>query len=461
MSYTNPQIFTSDPTAFSKGFEASFQKFQDAFEAERKEKERIAKEKDEALAQAYNASDISDVVGLDTRIMDGIQKSMDAIIDRGDFANASASEQAKMLRKVSSIKNTVSRLGDLASIDPNDWDSRNSDKLTELKNAMLKGDKSIRIEGTGLDLKIVGDFGEVSLDELSSAKFMKKSDYSPDYDAINSQFRKNADEYLKLAVQTGTSLEDVKSALKMQFTGLLQNESDPELLSYLFSNNLSNDTKLLAKGRYYGDPEVTKNMSSKEASEFYNRQFTLMADELADKAIKSVFDYSPFAKYYQDQINIKEQELALEQYKATTQRMSASKENQKSVTERNWQITRDSSEKALSMTDQVQWFRDLSSMALDKKTSPSSDTELFRLLQVANYSIESPIKDEETGNIIGYTITPKAGALGKKESLILGRGESSLRATLKNLFQSNINSAISFSRDVNTPSTGTGELDGL
>ena len=288
MSYRNPQIFFADPQALQKGFEAGFSSMQAKFEKERLEKERIAKEQDEALAGAYNASDLSGIANLDTRIMDGLQKSIDSIINDGSFATASASDQAKMIRQVSAVKNTVARLGELAGIDPEDWDSRNSPKLSALKSALTRGDESVNIVGKGLDLKIVGDFGEITLDEIASAKFMNKTDFRDDYDKITSTFKKDAFTYMENAAKAGTEIDEDK--LRNIFANIIKEQGDPEFWSYLFSN----ETDSTMKGRFYGDPEAKKVYGD----DFESIQFTEMSDDLFKKVIGSVYDSAELRGYY-------------------------------------------------------------------------------------------------------------------------------------------------------------------
>ena len=452
MSYRNPQIVTSDPTAFSKGFESSFQKFQDAFEAERKEKERIAKEQDESLSSAFKSSDLSGIAGLDARIKNDLQSAIDSILTGGEFATASASEQTKMLRQVSFVSSSLGRLGELAQIDNNDWDARNSTKLGALKAAMTRGDKSIKVVGKGLDLKIVGDFGEVSLDELSSAKFMKKSDYEAEYKALNSDFRTKADGIFKEAAKLGLSIEEIEKSLEDQFIFMLKNEGDPGFFSSLYSNNISAETQRLGGSMYYNDPDVLSQLKTTEEKDAYSdNQFTLMARELAQNAIGSVYKYSPFAAAFKMEKEKEQQPSYADitaRIRALTERKALNK-YKKTNEERNWQVTKGSSENALKMLDGNTWIMDLSDIATAGKITPESGTELYKLLQTANYTIKEPLKDGDD-KIKGYIITPKAGALGDDETLIIGKDETSLRNTLTNLFNTNINSANFFMADDNT-----------
>ena len=432
MSYRNPQVYFADTQAFSKGFEESFGKFQQKFEEERLEKERIAKEQDEALAGAYKASDLSDIAGLDTRIMDGLQSSIDAIITDGSFATASASEQAKMLRKVSAIKGTIGRLGELAQIDNKDWDMRNSPKLGALKAAMTRGDKSIKIEGKGLDLKITGDFGEVSLDELASAKFMKRSDYEEDYKALNSAFRTKADSIFKEAAKLGLPVEEIEKKLSEQFMFMLKNEDSPELWSYLYSNEISSATQREGGSMYYNDPDVVSEFKSiEEKDAFSDKQFTLMANELAQKAIGSVYNYSDFAAAYKMQA---EQERALELAKIRASQTTKTTTPKATDLDKIIGGQYESLKENLNTLNDTAWLSNLSEMV---KKGPEFkqvvDALLVNNLNGMGFSVSSPIKDA-SGQVIGYEIQNKVGKDTRKHQIMVSdMNEANVKETISKI----------------------------
>ena len=86
MSYTKPTMYQqADPLAFSKGFDAAFKKQQNAFKSELEERERIAKEADEALALAYSSADLGSINGIDTKFNEALQQGLNSIIENGDF----------------------------------------------------------------------------------------------------------------------------------------------------------------------------------------------------------------------------------------------------------------------------------------------------------------------------------------------------------------------------------------
>ena len=432
MSYRNPQVYFADTQAFSKGFEESFGKFQQKFEEERLEKERIAKEQDEALAGAYKSSDLSAIAGLDARMMDGLQSSIDAIITEGSFATASASEQAKMLRKVSSIKGTIGRLGELAQIDNKDWDMRNSPKLGALKAAMTRGDKSIKIEGKGLDLKITGDFGEVSLDELSSAKFMKRSDYEEDYKALNSAFRTKADLIFKEAAKLGLSVEEIEKKLSEQFTFMLKNEDSPELWSYLYSNEISSATQREGGSMYYNDPDVVSGFKSiEEKDAFSDKQFTLMANELGQKAIGSVYNYSDFAAAYKMQA---EQERALEYAKIRASQTTGSGYKPTDLDKIiNGQYN--ALMQSLTTLEDTAWLSNLSGMVKNgPKFKQVVDALLVNNLNGMGFSVTGPVIDESSGEITGYNIENKVGNhTMSNQIMVRDMNEANVRNVISNI----------------------------
>ena len=404
MSYRNPQIVTSDPTAFSKGFESSFQKFQDAFEAERKEKEEIAQKQDESLSSAFKSSDLNGIAGLDARIKNDLQSAIDSILTGGEFATASASEQTKMLRQVSFVSSSLGRLGELAQIDNNDWDARNSTKLGALKAAMTRGDKSIKVVGKGLDLKIVGDFGEVSLDELSSAKFMKKSDYEAEYKALNSGFRTKADAIFKEAAKLGLSIEEIEKSLEEQFIFMLKNDGDPGFFSSLYSNNISAETQRLGGSMYYNDPDVLSQLKTTEEKDAYSdNQFTLMARELAQNAIGSVYKYSGFAAAFKME---KDKEAAMNWARINAAKSQTSTTPKLTATEMDYNVINNSLKYKLGKldTDDYAWLADLSKMVKKDGFNDEVDSKFVNNMSGLGYNVNPLYED---GKITGYSLEDK------------------------------------------------------
>jgi len=426
MSYRNPQVYFADTQAFSKGFEESFGKFQQKFEDERLEKERVAKEQDESFAEALKASDLSGIVGLDTRIMDGLQNSIDSIIKEGGFATASASEQAKMLRKVSAVKSAVSRLGELAQIDNKDWDMRNSTKLGSLKAALTRGDKSIRIEGKGLDLKIIGDFGEVSLDELSASKFMKRSDYEGEYKDLNSSFITKADSIFKEAAKLGLGIEEIEKSLEQQYYFLLRNNGDAELFSYLLSNEVSAEGQKEAGSMYYNDPDIAKTFTPEENNAFVEKQIKAMSSDLAKKAIGSVYNYSEFAAAYKLKA---EQERSMEWAKINAANNSGTNAPPRLTNQQAeaYQLGR-SAIRGREELNKTPVLRDnwseMRSAAETGNVAAITGTPLARIMISAGYSLEGDVPN-------GYRFTKKGA---ESIELRTDYSEQNIRAQLESAF---------------------------
>lgn len=465
MSYRNPQIVASDPTAFSKGFESSFQKFQDAFEAERKEKERIAKEQDESLSSAFKSSDLSGIAGLDARIKNDLQSAIDSILTGGEFATASASEQTKMLRQVSFVSSSLGRLGELAQIDNNDWDARNSTKLGALKAAMTRGDKSIKVVGKGLDLKIVGDFGEVSLDELSSAKFMKKSDYEAEYKALNSNFRTKADGIFKEAAKLGLSIEEIEKTLEEQFIFLLKNEGDPGFFSSLYSNNISAETQRLGGSMYYNDPDVLSQLKTTEEKDAYSdNQFTLMARELAQNAIGSVYKYSGFAAAYKMEKEKEQQPSYADvtaRIRAITEQKALNKPPKMTATEMNYNIINNNLQTKLEKidSDDYAWLADLSEMAKNNGFTKEVDSSFVNKMSGLGYNVEPLYEDGEvTGYSLEDDITKEKFPISTK-NITDGEVKKTLRSQVLSRFRIYTNE--NDSSTSNNTATGEGELNDL
>lgn len=409
MSYRNPQIFFADSTALQKGFEAGFSSMQGKFEKERLEKERIAKEQEDALKEAYNNSDLSDVANLDTRIMAGLQSSIDSIIEKGKFATASASEQAKMLRQVSAVKNTIQRLGDLAAMPQENWDIRNSAKISTLKTALTKGDKSINIVGDGLDLKIVGDFGEVTLDELSAAKFMDKTGFDDEYQDLTTKFIKNAEARYAVAASQGVELD--KQDFKTMFFNIVKKEGDPELWSYLYSNQM--DSKKM-EGRFYGDPETKKVVGE----DYEDRQFNTMIDDLFENVIGSAYDSKALLK-----IGIEDREMARRKLQVSEQNAAKT-----SVTEDASVAHHSKISSAIETINSMGWLQNLTEMARKGEDfTQNPDSTLGLNLVRAGFSIEDARRDENTNEITAYTIK---FSIPGKSVLHGGRGADTFTITM-------------------------------
>lgn len=289
MSYENPRIFVSDPYAFQKGFDTSFDRFTAMYSEAKAERDRLKKESEAAMATGYNASSMESINGIDTKINDALQSSLNSVIEKGDFANASTAEKSKMIQKLGLMKSSFQKLGTIASVDPDDWDVRNDKKITSLRNALMSGDESLQISGEGLDIKIKGKFGELTLDDISNAVVKNKKPYEDAYEGFVGEFQETAQKIAENAVKSGKPMENVNQELKKMFFNKLKSEG-PEFLSYIYSNVADEEVHDANKSLIYGDPEITKQLSPDRAQAFTDAQFNTMADNLFGKTMDGIID---------------------------------------------------------------------------------------------------------------------------------------------------------------------------
>ena len=304
MSYTNPKIYVSDPLAFSKGFESSFDKFQgmfeqqkaerqQEFEQEKAEKERLKRDQDLALAKGYAAVDIGKINNVDLKLNQGLQDALNGVVESGQFANATPAEQQKMLQELQVLKASMQRIGEIASIDPDNWDSRNSNLLTAFRTAIINGDDSIEVVGEGLNMKIKGNFGEMTLDDISNFKVMTKNKYQDVYDEFKNNFVATAEKRITQVAKIGGDVEAEKQRIREDYKKLLRAQG-PELLSYLYSNEVDDNVHESNKSFVYADPRVLETLSDKEKDAFISDQFNSLADNMYNKAMDTFIDPTPY-----------------------------------------------------------------------------------------------------------------------------------------------------------------------
>jgi 6-pyruvoyl-tetrahydropterin synthase len=403
MSYENPQLSFADPLAFSKGFQQTFSYFQNEYKKEKEERDRIAKEQDQALAKAYNTADLSGIAGIDTKIMEGLQSSIDSVIKSGGFATAKASDQALMLRKVSTIKNTVSRLGELSAIPPDEWDVRNSPKISQLRNAIISGDPNLEVSGDGLDLKITGKFGTVSLEELASAQFKNKNDYRADLEAVNSDFRKEAAGVFKEMVKTGANIEEVKQSL-VDIYKKRASKLDSEILSGIYSNEASDWVRDNSGTMYFNDPSRTSMMDAEQAGAFKNKQIEDLLQDMAEKEIGSVYDWGEAQGFYEEarSLKLRAQRLA----EARLAQQSAPKPIKETDKMRDARAKLSVINNVIGNTTNFEgWISDFSSMARNKDGYKKEvDPQAINKLSDLGFQIIKPITTSDGTYITGYTV---------------------------------------------------------
>lgn len=288
MSYTKPIMYQqADPLAFSKGFDAAFQKQQDAFKADLEERERVAKEADEALALAYSSADLGAINGIDTKFNEALQQGLNSIIENGDFANASASEKAKMLQQLKLKKAAFQRIGEIMGVDQEDWDLRNDPKLSAFRAAVLRGDKDLQVEANGLDFKVKGSFGEITLDDISNKRIINKAPYEESLNEINGGFAQTYQTAINEAFKSGKTDQEIQQ-LREQYKKTYADRIrgiDPDMKEYLKYNvaktNDENqmidamfekfDSQIQDPGLIYNRPEKEPDFTSGFASDLGNR----------------------------------------------------------------------------------------------------------------------------------------------------------------------------------------------
>lgn len=258
MSYRNPQfVQPADPLAFSKGFEVAFEKQQLAFKNDLEERERLAKEADDALANAYAMADLGPINGIDVKFNQALQDSLNNIVESGDFANASNSERAKMIQDLRLKKAAYAKIGEIMSVDTQDWDLRNDPKLSAFRTAVLKGE-DLNFDTKGLNFKVNGSFGSITLDDITNTRIINKAPYEEALNALNDDFSKRYEKAITVALSQGKSdqeLELLKNEYKKAYTDRI-NTLDPDLKKYIEYN--------VAKSQ---DPnEIATNMFNKVIS---------------------------------------------------------------------------------------------------------------------------------------------------------------------------------------------------
>ena len=293
MSYRNPQIYAADPMAFSRGFTEAFDKFQGMFEKEKAEREALKRQEEAALARGYAAADIGRINKIDLKLNQGLQQSLNSVVESRQFADAGPAEQQRMLQELGVIKSSMQRIGEIAAIEPENWDSRNSKTLTAFRNAVLDGDDSIEVIGEGLNMRIKGSFGEITLDDISNAKVMTKEKYQDIFDNFQDKFTTTAIKRVEQVAKIGGNVEAEKQRIQEDYKKQLRAQG-PELLSYLYSNEVDSDIYDTYKSFVYADPNITKDLSNEQKDKFINDQFNSMAENMYSKAMDSFIDPTPY-----------------------------------------------------------------------------------------------------------------------------------------------------------------------
>lgn len=289
MSYRNPQIFTADPTAFAKGFQTTFDAFQKEFEDEKQRKKELAEKADLAEAMALRKSDLSAFQKIDAQLMKSFQSGIDEIIETDRFKNASKADQERMIREVSYTKGTIGKINEMLSVENDNWDIRNDDAISELRNAMLTGDESIQISGGGLDMAISfkNDKGEsktVTLGDIANTNFRLTEDYKDELKKIDNDFIKEAEARYKESVAAGVDPEDIENDLLEIYKSNLSRDID--LISYAYSNELP--PSMQPHSIIYGDDRFSPETREQQTKE----QNEVAVNYLAQRALDGAYNSS-------------------------------------------------------------------------------------------------------------------------------------------------------------------------
>ena len=240
MSYENPRYIEQDPTAFARGFESTFGGFVDKWEAEKAEKEKLAKENDAILAAGYSAASLGPVRNLGAKLQDGLQGAVNNMVKAG-FANKTKSEQALALQKVGLLKQGADQLNALLSMDSSNIDKRNSPLLMKLRNSILLGDDSVSIIGEGEDVSFQLKDGEkISLTDIANSRLMDTSQYQQEWSEIRKETASKIEQQMASAIRSGMPAEQVKQNAKKILMQNFGGKAD-DLKSFYYSNVLPPD----------------------------------------------------------------------------------------------------------------------------------------------------------------------------------------------------------------------------
>jgi hypothetical protein len=300
MSYKNPRISFADPLAFQKGFQQAFkdvpniiQQQRDKIEQEAKEKEKEAQLLDLSQAKGLSAADIGQIAGIDIQFNEALQNSINGIVDKGKFAQASAVEQQKMLQQIRSLKAVYGKIGEIAAMDADDWDYRNDSRLTALKTAI--NNNNVKIEGEGINMRFVLPNGKsVTTNEISNLRVFDKTPFREDFNKINQNTKKVINDSAIKLYSAGKDPNVAIADAKKDYKQLILSEGD-DYISYLYENELSNEEKINLGIAKYKDPEILSKLDPDAAGALVQKQQDALIDYLFSKIQNDLVDPSNYA----------------------------------------------------------------------------------------------------------------------------------------------------------------------
>lgn len=253
MSYRNPKIYAADPLAFSQAFT---QGFQNTFNAFQKVAENVKKQKErDDLIQAdlIKFKNIGDLEGVNASVNNGIQQSIDSVIDTGTFAKKSAVERQKDLNDVTKLKAGSQAFVQLYAIDLDELSNKSKLANPELDAVLtqLKADPN-KVQITGdkntIDVKFTTTMEDGKTHSISLRDMSK---YLPTYKSIaddEADWEKNigADSKIIQALIEDDARKGIEGDLRAARIAEHLNRKgalDADTSSYLFYEKISDDKK--------------------------------------------------------------------------------------------------------------------------------------------------------------------------------------------------------------------------
>jgi hypothetical protein len=266
MSYTNPKIFATDPTAFSKGFSQTFQMGMQIYEKQKAEQDRIRQEAEQAEALLLSQTDLGGYQDLDKKIYDRFQENIKGIVDSGEFAKMSPVEKQKALFEIRDLKQGFEKFKQILAMPESELDARNSD-LIELKTAIMKDPSSVDVLGSGANMSIHfddkdGKRKQVSINGLNSTRLINKKEFEASLGKFDDGIFNQAKQILIEGAKNGKFIQAEAYATD-RYREALERDLDIEEYSFIYSNKIG--------GTYNGSQEQKQQVIDYKLQEFKGR----------------------------------------------------------------------------------------------------------------------------------------------------------------------------------------------
>lgn len=266
MSYTNPKIYATDPTAFSKGFSQTFQMGMQIYEKQKAEQDRIRQEAEQAEALLLSQTDLGGYQDLDKKIYDRFQENIRGIVDSGEFAEMSPVEKQKALFEIRDLKQGFEKFKQILAMPESELDARNSD-LIELKTAVLKDPKAIDVLGSGSNMSVHfsdkdGKRKQVSINGLNSTRLINKKEFEASLGQFDDGIFKEAKQILIEGAKNG-KYGQAEAYATNRYREALERDLDIEEYSFIYSNKIG--------GTYNGSDEQKQQVVDYKLQEFKKR----------------------------------------------------------------------------------------------------------------------------------------------------------------------------------------------